>query len=88
MAVYCRWSVIAPVITEQTPKLDAFKCSEVLRFLKIVSNFKYFSNIFVVLRTKFFISFLIAKGHCVFLITGNAPRCVSANFYFAFMNLN
>jgi hypothetical protein len=56
--------------------------------LKTVSNFKYFWKIVVVLRTKFFISFLIAKGHCVFLITGNAPRCVSANFCFAFVDLN
>jgi len=88
MAVYCAAPVRAPMLAEQTPKLNAFKCSKVLIFLKTVSNFKYIWKIFVVLRMKFFIPFLIAKDHCVFLIIGNAPRCVLANFYFTFIDLN
>ena len=40
MAVYGAASATASVITEQTPKIDALKCSEVLRFFKTVSNFK------------------------------------------------
>jgi hypothetical protein len=58
MAVYCSAPVTAPVIKKEAPEFDVFNFSKVLRFFKTATDFKYCWKIFVVLRTKFFFSFL------------------------------